>query len=104
MILALLLELSGTQTTMRPSTDPAAVADVVMLNMMQNDQQDEVEFVLDLDGLLVDGFFDWDAGPLGADSVVITPPKGMFCEPADCVLTVPEGLTGVLRLYDFVGY
>lgn len=104
MIWAVLLDLSGTLITLEPSTDPAAVADVVMENNMVNGPQDEVGFVLEMEGLLVEGRFHWDAGSLGEDRVIVTPPMGMFCDPEDCALTVIEGTTGRLRLYDFVGY
>ena len=104
MIFALLIDLSGTLITLEPSTDPAAVADVVMENNMVNGPQDEMGFVLEMDGLLVEGVFDWDAGIAGEDRVVVTPPLGMFCKPDDCTLTVIEGTTGRLRLYEYLGF
>lgn len=104
MIFALLANLSGTLITLQPSTDPAAVADVVMENRMVNGPQDEVSFVLEMDGLPVEGRFDWDAGMAGEDRVIVTPPLGMFCKPDDCTLTVIEGTTGRLRLYEYLGF
>ena len=98
-------DLSGTMVTLRPTTRPGAVAEVVLENHDVNDRLDEVTFDLTLDGLSVGVRFDWDAQAGGADAVIVAPPDGYLCVPADCVLTVPERETGTLWIYslDAVG-
>jgi len=71
----------------------------VMQNNFSNGPRDEIEFDLTLDGLTVSARFQWDSNASGDDSLIVTPPDGIICYPADCVLTVRENDSGVLWLF-----
>lgn len=103
MILALLLDLSGTIITLQPTEHPTAIAEVVMENNQVNGPHDEIVAELDLDGLKVWVSFDWDSGLDGEDAIAVSPPDGILCDPSDCVLQVREGETGTLYLYEWSG-
>jgi hypothetical protein len=104
MLLGLLLDISGTLVELHPPSDPAAMAEVVMLNIELNGAHDNGHYELHLDGLTVGLEFQWQAGAFGEDAIVVTPPEGVFCEPVDCRIVVPEGQRGTVLLFDFVGY
>ena len=98
------LDLRGTTVTLRETSQPGAVAEVVMHNAEVNWPGDNGVYPLDMPGLSVDVAFRWDADEVGgADQITVTPPDGMTCEPETCVLTIPEGESGTLYLIEWVG-
>jgi hypothetical protein len=99
-----LLDISGTVVDFVPPRDPAAVAEVRMDNFELNGSSDNGTYWLNLDGVPVAVRFEWEAGLGGEDALVVLPPAGMFCEPADCRVVVPERQAGSVLLFDYVGY
>jgi hypothetical protein len=97
------LLISTTLITLQPSQEPSAIAEVVMVNEMSNGSSDDGRYSLSIEGLTVDLVFTWDAGPFGADRVQVEPPRGIVCEPRDCILTVGEGHTAKVVLYWVLG-
>lgn len=89
------LNLAGTTITLRPSE--VATAEIHMNNVMANGPQHNGAYALKLDGLTVALAFIWDADG-GDDRIIVSPPPGYACEPADCTLTIPEGQFGTLYL------
>jgi hypothetical protein len=104
MILAILLDLSGTVITLQPTDAPGAVAEVQMYNHAANGPDDNSSHTLTLDGLDVEVKFTWDAGGDQPDALVVTPPDGVLCDPADCTLILDEGATGRVVLFEWVGF
>lgn len=102
MILALLLDLSGTIITLQPTEYPGAIAEIVMENILVNGSHHEMNYQMTMGDMEVWVSFDWDRDN-GSDAILVSPPDGVLCIPADCVLTVPEDATGVLYLYEFEG-
>lgn len=97
------LDISGSTVTLEPSADPAAFADVVFANDLSNGPTDTGSYALVQDGITVGVAFTWDANFIGMDRIVVTPPQGMICAPADCSLTVIEGQVGRITLYPWQG-
>lgn len=93
------IDLSGSVIRLQPSLRAGAVAEVILDNRPVNSALDERRFALSLDGLAVEGEFDWDHSGFGDDAVTITPPEGTVCLPTTCVLVIPEGETGTLWLF-----
>lgn len=89
------LNLDGTTITLRPSE--TATAEIHMNNVMANGPQHNGAYALKLDGLAVALAFTWDADG-GDDRIIVSPPPGYACDPADCTLTIPEGSFGTLYL------
>ena len=106
MIWAILSEivLSGTTISLQPSALPDIIAEVRMDNVMMNGAHDEIDAALSIPGLTIGVTFDWESGDYGEDSVIVTPPDGVLCKPASCVLELQEGQAGSLWLYEFVGF
>lgn len=102
MILALLLDLSGTIITLQSTTQPGAIAEIVMDNRNANGPQDEVGTFIDMPGLSVGVHFDWNHDG-NDDALKVSPPDGIICVPSTCVLQVPENEVGVLYLYGWEG-
>ena len=105
MIFAIAAEiiLSGTTISLHPSDAPGMVGEVRMDNVMMNGAHDEVDAALSIPGLSIGVTFDWESGDYGEDSVIVTPPDGVLCKPASCVLELQEGQAGSLWLYEWVG-
>lgn len=97
------LDISGSPVTLEPSADPAAFADVVFVNELANGPTDTGAYTLSQAGLLIGLSFIWDSGPRGEDKITVTPPAGMTCQPANCSVTVIEGQTGRVTLFEFNG-
>lgn len=97
------LDISGSTVTLEPSADPAAFADVVFFNNFNNGPTDTRSYALAHDGMALGISFVWDSGAHGEDRITVTPPAGMTCQPANCSVTVIEGQTGRVTLYDFLG-
>jgi hypothetical protein len=92
------VSLSGTPVTLRETQAPGALAEVHMHNRTVNGPQDQHSFTLTLGDITVGARFDWNHTG-DDDAVIVTPPDGLFCDPADCVLVVPEDAEGVLLIY-----
>jgi hypothetical protein len=97
------LDISGSTVTLEPSANPAAFADVVFVNNLSNDPGDDGAYTLAQDGFVVGVEFTWDANFIGMDRVVVTPPVGMTCLPADCTMVVIEGQVGRVTLFPYQG-
>ena len=82
--------------------DFGKLAEVVMDNQITNSPLDNGEYQLAMDGLEVGIHFTWDKYQ-GDDAITITPPDGVICDPADCVLQLPEGKSGMVVLYGWSG-
>ncbi len=94
----------GTSVTLSPSAEPGVLAVVTMENRHVNDGADTGSYPLVMEDLAVEVRFIWDADPvLGSDRIVVTPPLGVTCEPEDCSVTVMEGFTGQIVLFDWRG-
>lgn len=100
-VLADTLDLRGTTVTLRPTSEPGALAEVVMHNAEVNWSGDDGDYTLTIPGLTVAAAFQWDAEGQ-SDRITITPPDGIACAPS-CVLTVPEGEFGAVYLFPFIG-
>lgn len=97
-------QFDGTTVTMEPSDVPGQLATVTLENQHVNQGGDTGTYTLTMDGLTVEVEFTWDAVPLtGADRITVIPPAGITCEPVDCGVTVMEGFTGQVILFDWVG-
>lgn len=94
----------GTSVTLSPSAEPGVLAVVIMENRHVNDGADTGSYPLVMGDLAVEVRFIWDADPvLGSDRIVVTPPLGVTCAPEDCGVTVMEGFTGQVVLFDWRG-
>lgn len=103
------LSISGTMVRLQPTLEPGARAEVLVENVLTNGPHDTGAYALTDPGLAPGGLtvglhFTWDADPMGSDRLVVIPPDGMACRPADCTATVPEGGAGVIVLFDWVGF
>ena len=103
------LLISGTVVTLRDTTEPGAIAEVVLQNWQANGPDDDGSY--SLSGVIAGGraldvgvVFTWDSGVDGADRITVIPPDGVACRPASCVLELPEGQEGRLFLFDWVGF
>jgi hypothetical protein len=94
----------GTSVTLSPSTEPGVLATVTMENRHVNDGGDSGSYPLVMGDLAVEVRFIWDADPvLGSDRIEVIPPPGVTCDPEDCAVTVMEGFTGTITLFDWRG-
>ena len=98
-----LLDISGTHVTLGPTDHPIAHAEIVMRNALTNSAADKGVYELTYDGISVSVLFDWQRGPNGADALIVTPPDGYTCEPANCEIVVHETYTGTLYLIPYLG-
>jgi hypothetical protein len=97
-------EPKGTTVSISPSDLPGEWARVVMENRHVNQGSDTGDYSLTFDGVVIPLEFVWDQDPiLGSDAITLTPPDGIICVPADCSVTVPEGMTGEIVLLDWRG-
>ena len=97
------VSISGTPVTLQPSTEPGAVAEVVMENISMNGPEDDGEYTLNLGEISVIAVFLWEADPVtGADRITVIAP-GYICEPRNCEMTVTEGGTGRVLLMPWEG-
>lgn len=99
-------EMTGATTvTLAPSSVPGQLATVVMDNRLVNQGSDTGTYFLTMEGLTIEADFQWDQDPvLGSDRITVYPPDGIICEPVDCAVTVMEGATGTIILFDFLGF
>lgn len=95
---------AATTVTLARSDEPGELATVTLKNAHVNDGNDTGTYWLTLDGLTVEVDFTWDADPLlGSDRITVYPPGGITCEPQDCAITVMEGFSGQVVLFDWRG-
>jgi hypothetical protein len=96
--------MAGTTVSLAPSAAPGEMAVVTFENRHVNDGGDTGTYVLSMEGLIVEVDFTWDADPLlGSDRITVRPPDGVLCLPESCAVTVIEGFTGTVILYDWRG-
>ena len=88
-----------TTITLRPSTEPGALAEVHFDNRNVNGPTDSGEYSLTMDGLALLFRFDWNADG-NDDAITVQPPEGVTCKPTSCVLSLPEDTEGTIWLYD----
>lgn len=100
---ALLLDLGGTLITLRPPSDPAALAEVYFENHNVNGPQHNGVYPLAADDLLVEVEFEWEVGMDGEDRVTVIPPDGVVCIPENCTAIVREEYDGIIVLYEWNG-
>lgn len=90
--------IAETSVTLRPTDRAGALAEVAMVNDPSNGPWDEAERSLRLGELSVTFQFDFNA--IGdKDRIEVSPPEGVICLPS-CELTLPEGASGTIWLYD----
>jgi hypothetical protein len=93
-----------TTISIEPSSEPGQLAVVTLVNHQVNNLRDNGEYFIAIPGLAVGVRFTWDADAfMGADRILVTPPEGIVCIPADCQATVPEGQIGRVVLLGWVG-
>jgi hypothetical protein len=98
------VSISGTTVTMEPSDEPGVVAVITMNNISMNGSRDVGAYQVAMPGLVVEFTFEWQVNELtGSDSITVTPPDGMRCEPVSCVAEVMEGQSGSVRLLEWIG-
>ena len=95
----------ATTVTIEPSTVPGQLAIVTFQNAPVNQGADDGEYSLTFEGMHIGVQFAWDYNPmLGSDRITLTPPAGITCDPDDCGVTVMEGMTGTVVLFDYFGF
>lgn len=82
--------------TIRATTEPGAVAEILYINDDVNSAADNGVKMLTLGSLTVEVTFAWDAEG-GSDRIVVTPPDGYMAVPD--TLTLPEDGRGTLLIY-----
>lgn len=97
------VSISGTPVTLQATTEPGAVAEVVMHNVSLNGPKDNGAYPLHWSGIDVTAMFAWEADPVtGADGITVYAP-GYICDPPDCTMIVPEGQSGRVLLIEWSG-
>lgn len=95
---------AGTTVTLAPSDEAGVLGVVTLVNRHVNQGADTGTYSLVMDDLAIKVQFTWDADPvLGSDRITVTPPLGVTCDPEDCGVTVMEGFTGTVTLFDWRG-
>lgn len=97
------LSISGSMVSIAPSDVPGEVAVITFHNVQVNNWQDDGEYTLAMPGLSVGIAFAWQVTESGSDRITVIPPDGYICEPRDCMATVPEMLSGEVRLLEWLG-
>lgn len=85
-----------TIATIRATTEPGAVAEILYINDDVNSAADNGVQTLTLGSLTVEVTFTWDAEG-GSDRIMVTPPDGYMAVPD--TLTLPEDGRGTLLIY-----
>lgn len=85
-----------TIATIRATTEPGAVAEIVYVNDDVNSSADNGVQMLTLGSLTVEVTFTWDADG-GSDRITVAPPDGYMAVPD--TLTLQEGTEGRLLIY-----
>lgn len=86
--------------TLRETTQPGAVAEVVFMNTISNIPEDNGQYLLSDNGMTVEGTFGYNV--LGNyDSVSVEPMEGYVAVPPTVI--VPEGQAGFIYIYPIEG-
>lgn len=90
--------------TISPSAAPGQLAVVTFVNRHVNQAEDNGPRDLATPDVAVRVQFTFDYNPLtGADRIAVDVPPGVTCDPEDCGVTVMEGFTGQVVLFDWRG-
>ena len=90
---------TSTIVTLRPTTEPEAVAEIEFQNRAVNGRDDNSDYPLSDNGIDVIFRFRWNVGGGDADAIMVDPGPGRSCSPADCMLVVDEGSENILYIY-----
>jgi len=94
----------ATTVTITPSDVPGELAIVTLTNNYVNQGSDDGDYSLTFEGVVFGIEFEWDFEPvLGSDRITVIPPDGITCQPVDCGVTVMEGMSGTVTLFDWRG-
>ncbi len=90
--------------TISPSDAPGQLAVVTFVNLHVNQAEDDgIREIATVD-VAVSVRFTFDFNPVtGADRIDVLPPDGVTCDPTDCGVTVMEGFTGQVVLFQWEG-
>jgi HAMP domain-containing protein len=90
--------------TILPSVVPGQLAVVTFDNRHVNQEEDNGIREIGTADVAVAVRFTFDFNSVtGADRIDVTPPSGVTCDPEDCGVTVMEGLSGRVVLFDWRG-
>jgi hypothetical protein len=90
--------------TIAPSPEPGQLAVVTFVNEHVNQEEDNGNRVIATPDVTVGVRFIFDFNPVtGADRIEVNPPTGVTCDPEDCGVTVMEGFTGRVVLFQWQG-
>lgn len=90
--------------TIAPSQEPGELAVITFVNRHVNQEEDDGSRNIATPDVAVSVRFSFDYNSVtGADRIDVVAPKGITCDPEDCGVTVMEGFTGTVTLYDWRG-
>jgi hypothetical protein len=90
--------------TIAPSPEPGQLAVVTFVNEHVNQEEDNGNRVIATPDVTVGVRYIFDFNPVtGADRIEVSPPTGVTCDPEDCGVTVMEGFTGRVVLFQWQG-
>ncbi len=94
-----------TTVTIEPSSKPGELAVITFANEYVNNATNDGTYPLAMGDVVTVGIkFTWEYVPLlGSDRIDVIVPPGITCLPEDCGVTVMEGQTGTVVLYDWIG-
>ena len=97
-------EVEGSPVTIKASDVPGVLAVVSIHNRSVNQSRDNGLYPLTLGDLTVQVEFGYNVGPAqGADRFSLIVPDGIICDPESCSVTLMEGFTGQVTLFDWRG-
>lgn len=95
---------SPSTVTIAPSPEPGQLAVVTFVNEHVNEEEDNGDWSIATPDVTVSVRFTFQFNPItGADRIDVSPPAGVTCDPADCGVTVMEGFTGRVVLFQWQG-
>jgi hypothetical protein len=87
-----------------PSPAPGELAVVTFINEHVNQSEDNGTRIIATKDVTVSVRFIFDFNPVtGADRIEVSPPTGVTCDPEDCGITVMEGFTSRVVLFQWQG-
>jgi hypothetical protein len=90
--------------TIAPSLELGQLAVVTFVNEHVNQEEDNGNRVIATPDVTVAVRYIFDFNPVtGADRIEVNPPTGVTCDPEDCGVTVMEGFTGRVVLFQWQG-
>lgn len=90
--------------TIAPSEVPGQLAVVTFINEHVNQEEDDGTRIIATPDVTVSVRFTFDFNSFtGADRIDVKPPAGVTCDPTDCGITVLEGFTGRVVLFQWQG-